>query len=100
MRRELGKTSLPFEEQITVTVRFITLMQRYSGEREIQMDLPQDPHRAIQAIIDAFRIPWKGNLEKSSRIFINKQPMDMFIRDKALLNAGDVIAFIPISGGG
>jgi molybdopterin converting factor small subunit len=96
----MGKKISLAKEHITVTVRFITLMQRYSGEREIQMELPQDPHQAIQVIIDVFRIPWRGKLEKSSRIFINKQPLEMFIRDKAILNPGDVIAFIPISGGG
>ncbi len=31
-----------------ITVRFITIMQRYSGQREIQMDLPPDPNQALK----------------------------------------------------
>jgi len=85
---------------VTVTVRFITIMQRYSGQRELQMELPPDPSRAIAIIIDKFRIPWKDKLEKSARIFINKQFFEKFIDNKHKLNTGDVIAFIPMSGGG
>ena len=87
-------------ETVTVTVRFVTIMQRYAGQRELQMELPSDPCRAIAIILDKFHIPWKDKLEKSTRIFINKQFCEKFIDDKQILKAGDVIAFIPMSGGG
>lgn len=87
-------------ETVAVTVRFVTIMQRYSGQRELQMDVPSDPSQALSVIIDRFNIPWKDKLEKSSRIFINKQFHEQFIESGQKLNAGDVIAFIPMSGGG
>jgi molybdopterin converting factor small subunit len=85
---------------VSVKVRFITRMQRYSGQREIRMELPSDPNQAIDTIIEQFHIPWKDNLEKSTRIFINKKFADAFIKTGELLKKDDVIAFIPISGGG
>jgi len=87
-------------KKVNVQVRFITLIQSYSGKREIRMELPPDPHIAVQSVIETFDIPWKGKLEKSCRIFINKQPFEAFVRDKTVLKTGDLIAFIPISGGG
>ena len=85
---------------VEVKVRFITRMQRYSGQREIRMELPSDPNQAINTIIEQFHIPWKDNLEKSTRIFINKKFSDAYIKNGELLKKDDVIAFIPISGGG
>lgn len=87
-------------ETVAITVRFITIMQRFSGQRELQMEVPPDPSQALEIIIDKFNIPWKDKLEKSSRIFINKQFYEKFIESGQKLNAGDVIAFIPMSGGG
>jgi len=75
-------------------------MQRYSGKREIKMEVPRDPRQAINLIINRFHIPWKENLEKSSRIFINKKFSHVFIKSGELLNPDDTIAFIPISSGG
>jgi len=85
---------------VEVQVRFITRMQRYSGQREIRMELPSDPNQAIDTIIAKFHIPWEDNLEKSTRIFINKKFSVSFIKSGELLKKDDVIAFIPISGGG
>lgn len=92
--------SQPKSGSVSVTVMFITLMQRYSGQREIRIDLPSNPSHAIDTIIKQFHIPWKDNLEKSTRIFINKQFSESYIRKKEKLKTDDVIAFIPISGGG
>lgn len=85
---------------VSITVRFITLMQRYSGQREMRIDLPSNPSQAINTIIKQLHIPWKDNLEKSTRIFINKQFSESYIKNKEKLKTDDVIAFIPISGGG
>jgi len=87
-------------ETVPVTVRFVTIMQRYAGQRELQLELPSDPCRAIAVIIEKFHIPWKDKLERSTRIFINKQFSEKFIDNKQTLKSGDVIAFIPMSGGG
>ena len=87
-------------ETVAVTIRFVTIMQRYSGQRERKMDVPSDPSQALSVIIEKFSIPWKDNLEKSSRIFINRQFYEKFLQSGQKLNAGDVIAFIPMSGGG
>jgi molybdopterin converting factor small subunit len=75
-------------------------MQRYTGQRAIRMKLPSDPSLAINTIIEHFQIPWKDELEKSTRIFINKKLSASFIKSGELLKGDDVIAFIPISGGG
>lgn len=85
---------------VSVTVRFITLMQKYSGQRDFKMDLPDDPGKAIETIIERFDIPWKDQLEKRTRIFINKQFAETFIKRGEKLKTDDLIAFIPISGGG
>ena len=89
------------QESVRVKVRFITIMQKYSSKkREVEIDLPPDPGRAIEHIIDQFQIPWKGKLEKYVRIFINRGISHEFIRSGKRLHAGDTIAFIPFSGGG
>lgn len=36
---------------VSVTVRFITLMQRYSGQREIKFGLPANPSQAIDTAL-------------------------------------------------
>jgi hypothetical protein len=87
-------------DSVSVTVRFITLMQKYSGRREFKMDLPSDPGMAIESIIAHFDIPWKDYLEKRTRVFINKQFAESFIKEGKILKTDDLIAFIPISGGG
>ena len=88
------------QDSVSVTVRFITLMQKYSGQREFKMDLSSDPSKAIETIITRFDIPWNDNLEKRTRIFINKQFAESFIKRGEKLKTDDLIAFIPISGGG
>jgi molybdopterin converting factor small subunit len=87
---------------VEVTVRFITIMQRYSGQgnREIQMELPPRPDEALAQIIDRFDIPWMDNLEAQVRVFINGVAYDSFLASDGRLKGGDVVAFIPISGGG
>jgi len=97
MNSTKGKKSV---DSVTITVRFVTIMQRYSGQRELHMEVPSDPSQALAIIIEKFRIPWKRKLEKSTRIFINKQFSEKFIETNQTLKAGDVIAFIPMSGGG
>ena len=97
---EKKKQSSILPDSVSVTVRFITLMQKFSGQREFKMDLPGDPSKAIEIIISHFDIPWKDNLEKRTRIFINKQFAESFIKRGEKLKSGDLIAFIPISGGG
>lgn len=88
-------------EHVSVTVKFVSLMQRYSGnKREIEMDLPSDPVRAINTIIARYQIPWEKNLEKIVRIFINQTVYDLFVESGKNLKDKDTIAFIPISGGG
>lgn len=66
----------------------------------MDLELPQDPEKAIQTIIERFAIPWEGQLDKSARIFINKEFAESFIKDGKKLKSGDQISFIPISGGG
>ncbi len=66
----------------------------------MDLDLPINPEAAIAAVIDRFNIPWKDYLEKSARIFINKEFAESFIKSGKILKDGDLISFIPISGGG
>jgi len=87
-------------DKVLVTVRFVTIMDKYSGKREIEMELPCDPVKAVDLLITRFNIPWKNNLEKRTRIFINKELYGPFINSGKCINAKDTIAFIPISGGG
>lgn len=100
MKTEGNKPPQAKSEIVSVTIRFITLMQRYTGQREIRMEVPTNPDHALKTIIKKFQIPWNENLEKSTRIFINKELSDSFIKSGKFLNTNDVIAFIPISGGG
>jgi molybdopterin converting factor small subunit len=89
-------------DTVQVTVRFITIMQRYSGEgnREVEMELPARPDRAVELIIERYQIPWKDNLERQARIFVEGLSYDAFLASEATLKDGDTISFIPISGGG
>ena len=88
------------EKTAFVHLRFITLMQRYSGKRDMDLDLPTDPEAAIADVIERFNIPWKDHLEKSARIFINREFAETFTKSGKELKDGDQISFIPISGGG
>lgn len=88
-------------EYVSITVRLVSIMQKYSGDkREVEMEVPADPAEAIHLIINHFQIPWKDNLEKSTRIFINQTLNDPFVDRGHRLKDKDTIAFIPISGGG
>ncbi len=77
-------------------------MQRYSGQgnREIQMELSPRPEEALAEIVEKFQIPWKDSLEKQVRVFMNGIVYDSFLAGGQRLKGGDVVAFIPISGGG
>ena len=87
--------------RVSVTVRFVSIMQKYSGnKREVQVEVSSDLAQAIDLIINRFQIPWKKNLEKSTRIFINQRLYDQFDDSGQQLKDNDNIAFIPISGGG
>ncbi len=89
------------QDTVPVKVKFITILQKYTGnQRDVEMELPADPGQAIEHIIDRFQIPWKGNLEKYVRIFINRTLSHEFIQSGKRLNPGDTIVFIPFSGGG
>lgn len=88
------------DKKIIVIVKFITIMQKYSGKREISLEAPPDPREAIKYIIERFQLPWKDHLEKNTRIFINKRFLNDFLKSGEHLKSNDVIAFIPISGGG
>jgi molybdopterin converting factor small subunit len=89
-------------DAVRVTVRFITIMQKYSGKgrREVEMELPALPDQAVALIIERFQIPWKSNLERQARIFIEGLTYDAFLASGERLKDGDQISFIPISGGG
>jgi molybdopterin converting factor small subunit len=85
---------------VKVRVRFITVLQRYSGAREVDLELPRDPRKAIAAIITKYGMPWADKLEKSTRIFINKEIAESYLDSGRLLEENDVLVFVPISGGG
>ncbi len=86
---------------VTVIVRFVSIMQHYSNHRrEVRRTVPPEADRAVFAIMDQFNIPWTGNLEKSTRIFINQKVYDPLKNEPLRLNDNDTIAIIPISGGG
>jgi molybdopterin converting factor small subunit len=85
---------------VSIIVRFITVMQQYSGQRELEMRVPSAPQEAIDMIIEQFQIPWSGVLEKSVRVFINKELLEAYKKSGRRLVEGDRISFIPISGGG
>jgi len=86
---------------VQIKIKFITIMQKYSGnQREVDVELPADPEKAVENIISQFQIPWKENLEKYVRIFINREILPEFIRNAKQLKTGDTIVFVPFSGGG
>lgn len=89
-------------DAVQVTVRFITIMQRYSGQgqREVQMELSPRPDEALAQIVERFQIPWQDGLQAQVRVFVNGIVYDSFLDSGQRLKGGDVIAFIPISGGG
>ena len=96
-----SKTKKNHTDCVSITVRFLSIMQKYSGnKREVEMELPTDPAQAIHLLINHLQIPWKDNLDKSTRIFINQTLSDPFVDSGERLKNKDTIAFIPMSGGG
>lgn len=95
------KTQKNQTDCVSITVRFVSIMQKYSGnKKEVRVEVPSDPAQAIHLLINRFQIPWKDNLEKSTRIFINQTLDNLFVDRGQRLKDKDTIAFIPISGGG
>ena len=88
------------DPKVEVQIRFVSIMQRYSGQRDFRLKVPSDPAEACDFIIQRYNLPWKEKLGKSTRIFINKQLAQVFIKSGQNLEEGDLLAFIPISGGG
>ena len=89
------------QDTVPVKIRFISIMQNYSGKRKVvEIDLPCDPKKSINHIIRQFKLPWNGKLERFVRIFINRELSNDFIKNGKQLQAGDIISFIPMSGGG
>jgi molybdopterin converting factor small subunit len=96
-----NKADKNYTARVSITVKFVSIMQKYSGnKRTVEMELPADPAQAIDFIINHFQIPWKDDLEKRTRIFINQTLSDQFVDSGKRLKNGDTLAFIPISGGG
>ena len=84
-----------------VKVCFLSLLQKYvGGVREVEMDLSPELEQAIDFIIEKFQIPWAGNFEKFIRVFVNKELSQVFIDGGKRMKDGDMIMFIPVSGGG
>ena len=76
-------------------------MQKYSGEgnRGVQMQLPTRLNGVLARIIEQFQIPWEDGLAAQVRVFVDSIVYDTFLAGGQRLKGGDVIAFIPISGG-
>ena len=85
---------------IRVKVRFASLLQRYTSVLNVELEVPQDPEKALARIVESSGLPWKDTLEKTTGVFINRIPASRFIRQKRLLSEGDTISFIPMAGGG
>jgi hypothetical protein len=45
-------------------------------------------------------MPWTDNLEKSTRVFINKELAEVVYERGRKLEEDDLVVFVPISGGG
>ena len=87
-------------ETVRTTVKFLTFMQKYSGIREIEMELPRNLSRALDHIINRYNIPWKGNLEKNGAILVNGRHYQTVLKTGEQLSENDTIVFVPIIGGG
>lgn len=89
------------ERTIKVKLRFINIMQRYSdGKKEVEMLLPPDANQALEIIIEELGIPWKEKLNPFVRVFVNKSLLKDKVERGEKLQDGDLISFIPMSGGG
>jgi molybdopterin converting factor small subunit len=87
-------------QRVGIQVRFLSLFERHSGVPHAWLEVPRDPNLALREIFSRYRIPWENELERTSRIFINKQLSSRFIRERKNLSEGDVISFVPMVGGG
>ena len=48
-----GERTMP-NNTVRISVKFVTIMQDYSGRRLVEMDVPPDPGAAMRSIIDHF----------------------------------------------
>ena len=88
-------------ETVDVKVKFLGILPKFSdNKRVVEITLPANPGAAVEQIIAKFGLPWKDNLEKITRIFVNNQHLATSIKNGVSLKNGDVIAFIQLSGGG
>ncbi len=85
---------------VKVRVRFVSLLQRHTGIRSAEMEVPAEPEKALEMVIERYRIPWTGDMERICRIFVNRQPVERLLKTGMLLREGDIISFIPILAGG
>jgi len=86
---------------VDVKVNFLGILHKFSDNKKVvEITLPADPGAAVEQIITTFNLPWKDNLEKVTRIFVNNQHLATIIKNGVSLKNGDVIAFIQLSGGG
>jgi molybdopterin converting factor small subunit len=83
-----------------IKIRFGSLLQRHTAVRDAELEVPPDLDAALLQICEAYGIPWKGELEEVTAVFVNRIPAQRFRQEERKLASGDTVSFIPLMGGG
>jgi len=86
--------------KVKIKAKFFAMPRDYQGEREIEMEVSEDFHKAMEEIDSRTRIGIKDKLDKRFVILINGRNYKRVLEDKGKLEEGDNLAFVPFLGGG
>ncbi|MDH5174060.1 MAG: MoaD/ThiS family protein [Elusimicrobiota bacterium] len=83
-----------------IRAKFFAMPRDYQGERELEMEVSEDFHKALEEIDSRTKIGIKEKLDKRFIILINGRNYKRVLEDKGKLEQGDNLAFVPFLGGG
>ncbi len=86
--------------KVKIKAKFFAMPRDYQGERELEMEVSEDFHKALEEIDSRTKIGIKEKLDKRFVILINGRNYKKVLEDKGKLEEGDNLAFVPFLGGG
>ncbi len=86
--------------KVMIKVKFFAHICDQVGTKEIKLAVEKDIYKAIDQIESEIGYPLAKNLDKEVGLLINGIAYRHYIKNKACLQDGDVLAVAPILGAG